>query len=173
VTTSKESRIWLAAAALAFGCASTDAHRSEQRPGTSAPAATSIAVAHYLIEIPANYEAKNMSPMSDFDLYRVRHKRWWGADCILYFGNFPSFPKLPWGSHQVVQARSDDRTTTAFQRPGAIEGLIKFSGLSYKDSKAGSPWMSIHYLCDGLDEVEMKDLLGMISSITVVRPHVD
>ena len=170
---SKVGRVWLAAAALAVGCASTDAHRSEQRPGVSAPTATSITVEHYLIEIPANYEVENLQPRSDFDLYRVRHKRWWGGHCILYFGNFPSFPQLRWASHERVAARVEDRTTTAFQRPGAIEGLIEFSGLSYKDSKASSPFRFIHYLCDGLDEVEMKDLLGMVSSIKVVRPYVD
>ena len=36
-------------------------------------------------------------------------------------------------------------------------------------STAGSPWQSIHYFCDGLDDVGMKDMPAMIASIEVAR----
>ena len=91
--------------------------------------------------------------------------------CGLCFGNAPGFPKLHW-SQEAVETTSDNRTTTAFQGRDAIEGLIKFSGLSYKNS-VGSPWTLIHDFCDDLDEVGMKNMSAMIQLIKVVRPHVD
>ena len=129
-------------------------------------------VGHYSIEIPPGYEARKVSPpMMDFDVYRVMRQGSKGSGCGLYFGNHPSFPKLHW-SQEAVETNSDNRTTTAFQRPGAIEGLIKFSGVSYKASRV-SPWQLIHYFCDELDDVGMKTMPAMIASIKVVQPHVD
>jgi len=170
--------VWLTAAVLALGCASSDAHRAEAQHASpassaSAPAATSITVAHFAIEIPRGYQARDVSPpMMDFDLYRVERQGSTEGGCSLYFGNAPDFPQLRW-SQNARKMKADGRSTTAFERRGAVEGVIKFSGLTYKQSTAGSPWTSIHYLCDGLDELGMKDALGMIASIKVVQPHVE
>jgi hypothetical protein len=173
-----ERPVWLVAAALAFGCAGTGAHGTEgQRASPAsfapAPAAASITVAHYAIDIPGGYEAKDVSPpMMDFDLYRVTRQGSQDVACGLYFGNHPSFPKLHGWRQEAMETKGDDRTTTAFQRSGAIEGLIKFSGLAYKDSDH-SPWSAIHYFCDGLDEAGLKVMLAMVASIKVARPHLD
>jgi hypothetical protein len=138
-----------------------------------APSPTPITVAHYSIEIPLGYEARDVSPpMMDFDLYSVTRQGSKRAACTLYFGNHPQFPKLRWWGRKPVETKSDRRTTKAFQRSDAIEGVVEFSGLTYKSS-GHSPWTLIHYFCDGLDEAEIRDMLGMIGSIKVVQPHVE
>jgi hypothetical protein len=169
---SKEGAVWLAAVVFAFGCASTDP-RHDPASGSSAGAVTSISIAHYSIEIPAGYEVKDVSPpMTDFELYRVtRHGRE-KLGCGLYFGFAPKFPQLQW-SGQPEQTKGDKRSTRAFQRSGAIEGLIEFSGLTYKNSRIGSPFRMIHYACDRLDEGAARDMLKMIASIKVTRAQLD
>jgi hypothetical protein len=140
---------------------------------SAAPAVTSITVTHYSIEIPLGYEARDVSPpMMDFDLYSITRRGSKRVACTLYFGNHPQFPKLRWPSQKPVETKSDKRTTKAFQRSDAIEGLIEFSGLTYKSS-GHTPWTLIHYFCDGLDELAVRHMVGMISSIKVVQPHVE
>jgi len=139
---------------------------------SAVPAPTSITVAHYLIEIPAGYVAKDVSPpMMDFDLYMVTRQGRKEITCTLYFGNHPSFPKLQW-SKKPVETKGDKRTAKAFQRPGAIEGVIEFSGLTYQHP-SGTPFGSIHYFGDKLDDGAVKDMLRMIASIKVTRPHLN
>jgi hypothetical protein len=105
------------------------------------PPSTSISVEHYSIQIPGGYEAKDVSP-----------------------------PMMDFEVYRVTRQR-EGRTTKALQRPGALEGLIEFSGLTYKESSRGSPFTFIHYWCEALDEGARRDMLGMIASITVARPH--
>lgn len=139
---------------------------------SSSTSLTSITLEHYSIEIPAGYELEDVSPMGDFDLYQVTRRGSKSVVCGLYIGNFPSFPKLDWGSQRSVRTMGDNRTTVALQRPDAMEGVIRFSGLTYKGS-TGTPWQAIHYMCDRLDEVGAKEMAAMIASIKVVRPDVD
>jgi hypothetical protein len=135
---------------------------------------TSSSIEHYSIEVPAGYEAKDVSPpMMDFEVYRVARQHSNGVACGLYLGNAPGFPKLRWSSKKPVETKGDGRITKAFERPGALEGLIEFSGLTYKDSKIGSPFTFIHYWCDKLDEGSGRDMLKMIASIKVARAHLD
>jgi hypothetical protein len=139
---------------------------------TPLPNPTAISVEHFSIEIPPGYEAGEASPpMMDFDLYRVTRRGSKAVACVLYFGNAPNFPQLHW-SEKPIETKGDQRITKAHQRRGAIEGLLKFSGLSYK-SQTGSPFTFIHYAGEKLDDVAIKDMLKMIASIKVVRPHLD
>ena len=50
-----------AAVVFAFGCARAEGQRPFPASAASAPAVTSITVAHYSIEIPVGYEAKDVS----------------------------------------------------------------------------------------------------------------
>jgi hypothetical protein len=139
----------------------------------TAPTSNSISIAHYSIEIPVRYEAKDVSPpMMDFQLYRVTRQGSKSVGCVLYLGFAPRFPQLHW-SGKPVETKGDERTTKAFQRPGALEGLIEFSGLTYKNERSASPFRIIHYACDKLDESAAKDMLRMIASIRVTRAHLD
>jgi hypothetical protein len=111
--------------------------------------------------------------MIDFEVYRVARPHSTAGGCGVYFGNSPRFPDLHWVSKKPVETKGEGRTTKAFQRPGAIEGLMEFSGLSYRNSKSGSPFTFIHYWCDQLDEGGGRDMLRMIASIKVVKAHLD
>jgi hypothetical protein len=163
-------RAGLAVTVFALGCSTADARLVEgQRISTGA---TSITMAHYSIEIPAGYEARHVPVRADFDLSQVGRRGSSKVSCGFYLGNFSQFPQGHWGRRKPLETRGENRTTTTFQCPGTLEGLITFSGLSYKKS-GDSPWTTVHYFCDDLDESGMKDMLGMVDSIKVVRPHVD
>ena len=173
---SSQGPVWFAAFVLAFACSSAAAQvvKGQRAIAGSAPAAASLILQHYSIEIPAGYEAKDVSPPTmDFALYQVTRRGSKRLACSLYLGNSPNFPELHWSGRKAVETKSDDHTTTAFQRQGAIEGVMSFSGLTYKEQRSGSPWTSVHYLCHDLDQAGMRDMLRMIASIKVVRPHVD
>ena len=142
----------------------------------SVPAAPSAGRAqtfnHYSIEIPAGYVVKDVSPpMMDFDLYQLVDGRG-KARCGLYFGNAPQFPFYKWGSKSPVESREAGRMKKAFQSSTRMEGVLEFSGLTYKTTPY-TPFSMIHYFADGLSADDIKAFSAMVNSIHVTKKHLE
>jgi hypothetical protein len=142
-------------------------------PALAAPAAGRVQTFnHYAIEIPAGYVVKDVSqPMMDFDLYQLVDGKG-KAKCGLYFGNFPQFPTYKWGTTPPVETRDASRTKKAYQSSTRMEGVLQFSGLSYK-MLPNTPFSLIHYFADGLSAEELKAMSAMVDSIHVVQKHLE
>jgi hypothetical protein len=127
---------------------------------------------HYAIEIPAGYVVKDVSPpMTDFDLYQLIDGKG-KVKCGLYFGNAPKFPTYKWGSKLPVETRDASRAKKAFQSSTRMEGVLKFSGLTYKTTP-DTPFSMIHFFADGLSTDEIKAFSAMVDSIHVVQKHLE
>jgi hypothetical protein len=130
---------------------------------------------HYSLQIPHDYRMRDITPpMMDFELYEVHKVGNPKVKFDIYFGNNPSFPKFKW-KEESLNSTKDNCSTKVFKyrkSDGAIEGLLSYSGLSYKGSNQ-SPYTTIHYFASGLSEKEADVLLGIISSIKVVKPNLN
>jgi hypothetical protein len=123
---------------------------------------------HYAIKIPAGYVVKDVSPpMMDFDLYQLVDGKG-TVKCGLYFGNAPRFPIYGWGSKSPVDSGDASRMKKAYQSSTRMEGVIEFSGLTYKGLPA-TPFSKIHYFADRLSADDVKALSAMVDSIRVVE----
>ena len=140
----------------------------------TAPGPTSISIEHDQSRSPQVTKPTDVSPpMMDFEVYRVARQHSNGVACGLDFGNAPGFPKLHGRRRNLSRRRAMGARPRHSRDRARSEGLIEFSGLTYKDSKIGSPFTFIHYWCDRLDEGAGRDMLKMITSIKVARAHLN
>src|SRR5690242_8511645 len=90
-------------------------------------------VAHYSFDVPSGYRLKIASRCEDFDLYALTRRDDKKTLCTLYLGNAPRFPIRKWEG-KPVETTERGRTRRSFRSSNAIEGVITFSGLTYKDT---------------------------------------
>jgi hypothetical protein len=127
---------------------------------------------HYAIEIPAGYVVKDVSPpRMDFEIYNLVDGKG-KVKCGLYFGNAPQFPMFKWESQSPTESKDANRTKKAYRSATRMEGLLEFSGLTYKGIPA-TPFSIIHYFADGLSAADAKAVSAMVESIRVVQKHLD
>jgi hypothetical protein len=131
-----------------------------------------VQVAHYSIEVPAGYRLTEASTeRADFDLYALTSRDGKITICTLYFGNAPRFPVRKWGG-KPVETKERDRVAKTFRSANTLEGVITFSGLTYKDTSS-TPFGTIHYFSGALDPAEMKVVQRLVDSIQVTQPHIE
>ncbi len=129
-------------------------------------------IEHYAIAVPAGYVLKDVSPkLMDFDLYALADQRTGSVKCTLYVGNHPAFPKFRWSGRPTESGRSGG-TRKEFRSPDRVEGLMNFSGVTYKNTP-GSPFETIHYFADHLSAHEMKVVTAVLDTIRIAKPHLE
>ncbi|MFL6710078.1 MAG: hypothetical protein ACJ8HI_17900 [Massilia sp.] len=132
-------------------------------------------ITHYCIKLPAGYSLKNITPpAADFELLELYRSKDRNEKLTVYFGNAPSFPVYDWGNSSPMQKRHEvARTWLEYDgKNGAIEGVLNFSGLSYRGSSQ-SPYSQVHYFGRGLDAESGAQLKAIIVLITVFKPILD
>lgn len=134
---------------------------------------TNRQVAHFLLQIPSSYIVKDLTPQfADFELFEICEQKRETACLKLYFGNFPNFPLLRWNSAPSVEGASDRQDYPFRTDDGAIEGLLSYRGLTYKNHN-GTPYSQIHYFSKGLSKEQAARFLEIANSVKVTRPNLD
>lgn len=131
---------------------------------------------HYVFVVPPGYEVQDVSPeMMDYQILNIRNT----ADPIavfrIYFGNHPRFPIFEWDVPPVEKSLGKDCTMRMFEyreRDGAIEGVLHFTGLSYKDLSI-SPYTCVHFFAQGIDKASAEQLMTVVSGLRVAEPHLE
>lgn len=129
---------------------------------------------HYSIQLLSDYVLVDVTPkMADFELVEVVNKEHPDDKLSIYFGNAPHFPAYDWKESPSESEGEGMRKTTYNyrQRDGAMEGMLVFSGLSYRGSKH-SPYSRIHYFANAVNKETSDRFLKVIESIRVVRPNI-
>ena len=132
-------------------------------------------VNHYSFKLPVGYISKDITPpMMDFELIEIHKAKSHKTKLVLYFGNNPSFPKFKWDT-SPMEEKDGNRTRRSFgyrESDGAMEGVLIFTGLSYRGSNQ-SPYTQIHYFASGVDKNSAGELSGIIASLKVVEPNLN
>lgn len=117
----------------------------------------------------------DVSPkMMDFYVLRLTRESPKGPALTIYLGDHPKFPSLKW-SVKPDKKELPDRSMMSFneaERNQAIEVLIDFHGLSYKDDDS-SPWEMIHFYGEGMSMDDFKVFSEFIRKVEVAKIHLD
>jgi hypothetical protein len=132
-----------------------------------------VEINHYSIHVPSGYVLRDITPqMADFELFEIVNKDDRSDKLSLYFGNFPQFPSYDWKESPTESAGAGVKKTFYNYRKsdGSLEGVLVFSGLSYRHS-AYSPYSRIHYFATAVSSEASDRFLKIIASIEVVKPN--
>ena len=132
-----------------------------------------VKINHYSVHLPSGYVMQDITPqMADFELIEVVNKENPGDKMNLYFGNHPHFPGFDW-KEAPSESEGVGVKKTIYnyrQSDGALEGMLVFSGLSYRGS-AHSPYSRIHYFAKAVNGEARDRFLTIIASIEVDEPN--
>jgi hypothetical protein len=128
---------------------------------------------HYSIHVPTGYVLRDVTPqMADFDLFEITNQEDHSDKLSIYFGNHPHFPVYDWKDPPSESTDAAVRKTVYNYRAsdGSLEGMLVFSGLSYRHS-AQSPYSRIHYFAKATNSEASERFLKIIASIEVANPN--
>ena len=128
---------------------------------------------HYSIHVPSSYVLRDITPqMADFELFEVVNKEDRSDKLSIYFGSHPQFPGYDWKEPPSESAGAGVRKTFYNYREsdGSLEGMLVFSGLSYRHS-AHSPYSRIHYFAKAANSEASERFLKIIASIEIANPN--
>ena len=131
-----------------------------------------VRTTHYSIHLPSGYILQDVTlQMADFELFEVVNKENPSDKMNLYIGNHPHFPGYDWKESSSESTGENVKKTfyNYRQSDGALEGMLVFSGLSYRGS-AHSPYSRIHYFAKTVNGEASDRFLKIIASIEVVEP---
>jgi hypothetical protein len=141
-------------------------------PKNARPGPTSVVIEHYSVDVPAGYSIAEVGPKEDFDLYLIISVRSPRKRLGLYIGNHPSFPAYKWGRRAREETKTDV-SLEEFEYDGQkMEGLMTFSGLTYK-TQSHSPFPRVHYFTNDADAADAKRFAEIVRSIRVTKPHLE